>query len=190
MRLLNNLFRRRRPPKSKLGGLFAMSTAYLTLAAQADLQPAGKAGLCFRPLESGVFDRAEREVRDVVLAGARYMNTRVEAHDDPYGFRWLVLDDPQFEDLVAAIHIAGQSMEEKGFRDQLLAAVFKFQRLDGPAYWIYNYKRGKFYPFVPATTASQSRDHPQELRLHSSMEKELPLEDELEQWYPLWGMPL
>lgn len=188
MRLLKILLQRGRPPKSNLEGLFALSAAYRTLTAQDELEAAGRAGLCFRPADSSAFATVEYQVRNVVLTGTRYMNTKVESHDDSYGFRWLVLDDPDFETLVMGIQVAGQTLAEKGFRKQLLAVVFKFQAQGSPAYWIYNCKREKFYPFVPGE--GQNRDHDRELRLHTLMEKELPLEEELEQWYPLWGLPV
>ena len=54
---------------------------------------------------------------------------------------------------------------------------------------IYNYKRGTYYPFVPAGGA-QARDTERELRLKAQFGRELPLEPELERWFPLWGIPI
>ena len=58
-----------------------------------------------------------------------------------------------------------------------------------PAYWIYNYKRGSFYPFVPAD-GPQQRDSERELRLKAQIGADLPVEPELERWFPLWGIPI
>ena len=58
-----------------------------------------------------------------------------------------------------------------------------------PVYWIYNYKRGAFYPFVPAG-GGQQRDSERELRLKAQIGAELPIEPELERWFPLWGIPI
>jgi hypothetical protein len=89
---------------------------------------------------------------------------------------------------VAGLHMTSQTLHEKGFGDQLLAAVFPFvDREEKLLYWIYNYKRGSFYPFVPLP--GKSRDNAYELRLRAVMEKELPIEPELERWYPLWDIP-
>ena len=60
---------------------------------------------------------------------------------------------------------------------------------DQPVYWIYNYKRGAYYPFVPAG-GPQSRDSERELRLRAQIGNELPVEAELERWFPLWGIPI
>ena len=46
-------------------------------------------------------------------------------------------------------------LEAGGYGDRLLCAVFAFEENGKPIYWIYNYKRGSFYPFVP-TRASRS----------------------------------
>jgi hypothetical protein len=56
-------------------------------------------------------------------------------------------------------------------------------------YWIYNYKRGAFYPFVPGT-GDHERNHERELRLKAQVGAELPIEGELERWFPLWGIPI
>ena len=71
----------------------------------------------------------------------------------------------------------------------MLAAVFAFHDGSGkPVYWIYNYKRGAWYPFVPAP-GEQQRDTERELRLKAQLGSELPIEPELERWFPLWGIP-
>jgi hypothetical protein len=67
--------------------------------------------------------------------------------------------------------------------------VFAFE--DGqsrPLYFIYNYKRGSFYPFVP--TGQQQRDNERELVLRAQAGNELPIEPELSRWFPLWGIPV
>jgi hypothetical protein len=56
-------------------------------------------------------------------------------------------------------------------------------------YWIYNYKRGAFYPFAPAGGGEQ-RDNERELVLKAQLGKELPVEEELARWFPLWGIPI
>ena len=56
-------------------------------------------------------------------------------------------------------------------------------------YFIYNYKRGFWYPFVPAGGA-QERSTERELQLKAQMGDELPMEPELERWFPLWGIPI
>jgi hypothetical protein len=54
---------------------------------------------------------------------------------------------------------------------------------------IYNFKRGSFYPFVPAK-GEQARDNERELRLKAQLGNELPFEEEIGRWFPLWDVPL
>jgi hypothetical protein len=82
-----------------------------------------------------------------------------------------------------------RELQDAGFGEQLLAAVIQFRDSRGRnAYWMYNYKRGTFYPFVPS--GNQQRDNALELRLSSIMKSELNVESDLSKWYPLWGIPL
>jgi hypothetical protein len=105
---------------------------------------------------------------------------------DEFGYEWLKLSDDDFEDLVTTIHVAAQSMTDDGFGEQLLCAVFGFE--PGHVRFIYNFKRGSFYPFVPV--ANKKRDSERELQLQAKLEQELPIEPELERWYPLWDAPV
>ena len=54
-------------------------------------------------------------------------------------------------------------------------------------YWIYNFKQGTYYPFIPLS--GKQRDSPFEFRLRAEMEREMPVEKNVEKWYPLWGIP-
>lgn len=190
MKFLDALLGRTRPVKSTPERLFALSTAYVTLNVNVGLRATGRAGICFRPLSSTRFSDAERELRQLVEVSARASGTQIEFAQDRYGFQWMILQDPELEDLVAAMHMVSLTLQEHGFGEQLLAGVFKFTDEAGkPIYWIYNYKRGAFYPLVPGS-GEQTRDNAAELRLRSLMEKELPIEKDLERWYPLWDIPV
>jgi PspA associated protein B len=54
---------------------------------------------------------------------------------------------------------------------------------------VYGFKRGTFWPFVPAGEG-QTRDNAEELRLKNELERELPIEPELERWLGLFDAPL
>ncbi|MGI8551342.1 MAG: PspA-associated protein PspAB [Dehalococcoidia bacterium] len=191
MGLLDTLFGRSKPVKSKSEKLFAMSTASVTLQVKLDLQPAGASGIVFRPVDSSYFRQAEQELSQLLELSGKETKTKVRTETDSFGFRWVILQDPVFEDLVATIHMVSITLTDKGFGDQLLAAVFRFDQASSgkrAVYWVYNYKRGSFYPFVPQT-GQERRDNSAELHFASVMEGELPVEKAPEQWYALWGIP-
>ena len=183
------LLGRTRPVKSNVEKLFAISTAQVTLAVKFDVNPTGKAGICFKPVESSYFDAAEAELKGLLDVASKESGSEIHSTKDAFDFRWVLIHDDNFEDLVATLHMVSQTLQEHGFGEQLLAAVFEFVDSNQQrTYWIYNYKRGNFYPFVPLP--NRQRDNAYELRVRAVMEKEMPIEPELERWYPLWDIPL
>ena len=170
--------------------LFAMSTAYVKLEMELEMRSAGKAAIVFQPLATADFESIVKDMEEVVRGTGEETGTTVSSTDDEFGYRWMVLSDPDFEDLVVGINAVSTAIEGGGYGDRILAAVFPFGDEAGKrVYWIYNYKRGSFYPFVPAGGAQQ-RDSERELRLKAQIGAELPIEPELERWFPLWGIPV
>jgi hypothetical protein len=188
---LDSLLGRSRTPKpAKKDRLFAMSTAYVTLESSHGMTSGGKAGLVFQAEATSDFARIVAESEELLRATGEETGTTVELSDDKYGYRWVVLTDPDVEDLVVGLSSIKDGLDVGGYGARILAAVFKFTREGGRhAYFIYNVKRGLWYPFVPGT-GEQVRDNEAELRLKAQLGGELPMEPELERWFPLWGVPL
>src|SRR5918997_6288176 len=167
--------------------VFAMTTAHITLDMELGLTSSGKAAIVFQPLATADFEQIVRDMEEVVRGTGEETGTTIEVSDDEFSYRWMILSDPDFEDLVVGLNAVSTAIEAGGYGDRILAAVFPFRDEGGkPVYWIYNYKRGSFYPFVPAQGAQQ-RDSERELRLKAQIGAELPVEPELERWFPLWG---
>jgi hypothetical protein len=169
--------------------LFAMSTAGVTMETGMGLKSAGKAAIVFQPLATSDFDEIVAEMEEVLAGTGEDTGTTIAKSDDEFGYRWMVLSDPDLEDLVVGVNAISTALIGGGYGDRVLCAVFAF--LDGNRrhYWIYNYKRGGFYPFVPAR-GEQQRDSEAELRLKAQIGAELPIEPELDRWFPLWGIPI
>jgi hypothetical protein len=174
--------------KPNLDHLFAMSTAAVTLDTGLDLHPSGKAAICLKPLASRRFRESGQDLESMVRsAGSDLASTSSQSTDD-YGYEWSVFADDEIEDLVTEINLIAQTLTENGFGEQLLCAVFPFDGEGEHVRLIYNFKRGRFYPFVEV--GQEKRDTARELDLQARLEKELPLEAELERWYPLYGAPV
>jgi PspAB-like protein len=170
--------------------LFAMSTAFVKMDMELALKSSGKAAIVFQPLATADFDGIVKDMEEVVEGTGSDVGTKVTKTDDEYGYRWMVLEDPDFDDLVVGVNAVSGAIQGGGYGDRILAAVFSFRdEQNRPIYWIYNYKRGSFYPFVPAG-GSQQRDNERELRLKAQIGADLPVEAELERWFPLWGIPV
>jgi hypothetical protein len=188
---LFDVLRGKRPLKQPAPDrLFAMTTAYVKMEMELRLSSAGRAGIVFQPLATADFDGIVRDMEEVVRGTGSDAGTTVEKTDDEFGYRWMVLADPDFDDLVVGINAVSSALQGGGYGERILCAVFAFRdEQDRPLYWIYNYKRGAFYPFVPAG-GGQQRDNERELRLKAQIGADLPVEPELERWFPLWGIPI
>ena len=191
MGFLDSLLGRSRTAKpAKTDRLFAMSTAYIALETQHGVANAGRAGIVFQPLATSDFAEIVRETEEVLRATGDETGTTVETAEDKFGYRWAVLADPDVEDLVVGLNAVKDALDTSGYGDRVLAAVFSFRDRDQkPVYFIYNVKRGSWYPFVPAS-GEQQRNTERELQLKAQLGGELPMEPELERWFPLWGVPL
>ena len=190
MGLFDILTGKRRLARPAPDRLFAMTTANIKFETELGIRSRGLAGIVFQPLATADFDAIVRDMIEVVQGISGDSDTQVESRDDEYQYRWIVLKDKDFDDLVVGINAVSGALEAGGYGDRILCAVFAFEGADGrPLYWIYNYKRGAFYPFVPAGGAQQ-RDSEAELRLKAQSGAELPIEAELERWFPLWGIPI
>jgi hypothetical protein len=187
----NVLFGRKKLKDPARERLFAISRARITLQDELELKRAGSAGVCFKPLSAGEFVRAENELQQLLDAVANESGSKVERHADEFGFEWLIVRDQDFEDLVTTVHLIGSELQSRGFGPQLLAAVFPFEGSfkEKKVYWIYGYKQGTFWPFVP-TGENQERDNAEELELKAKLEKELPIEQDLTRWFGVFDAPV
>ena len=175
--------------------LFAISTAYVTLESEHQIEPAGSAAIVFQALATSEFESTLRDMEEVVKATGGDSGTSVSTEDDSYGYRWMILRNPaqapSVEDLAVGINAVSSSIETAGHGERLLCAVFAFDDAQKRRiYFIYNYKRGFWYPFVPDPSGAQQRLTERELQLKAQMGAELPMEPELERWFPLWGIPI
>ena len=168
--------------------LFAMTTAQVTLDTGLGIKSRGSAGIVFQPLATADFKGIVEETEQLLHGTAEETGTDIETADDEFGYRWLVLRDADFEDLVVSLNTVSTQLQGGGYGDRLLACVFAFEEDGRPLYFIYNFKRGAFYPFVPS--GKQSRDSEHELRLKAQIGAELPIEGDMSRWFPLWGIPL
>jgi hypothetical protein len=188
--LLDVITGRRKLAKPAPDRLFAMSTANVTFETSLGLSSRGAAAIVFQPLSTADFSSIVKDMEEVVRGTASDSGTTVETSDDSYEYRWLILRGQDFDQLVVGVNAVSTALEGGGYGDRVLCAVFAFQdEHRRPLYWIYNYKRGYFYPFVPAG-GSEQRDSERELVLKAKIGSELPVEPELARWFPLWGIPI
>ena len=193
MGLGNVLFGRKKLKDASGERLFAISTARITLETELELKSTAAAGICFKPLSAGEFVRAENELQELLDIVATESGSKVERRGDELGFEWIIIRDADFEDLVNSVHLVASELASRGFGPQLLAALFPFESRSSfdakRVYWIYGFKRGRFWPFVPKGEESE-RDNAEELELKAKLERELPIEPDLTRWFGVFDAPI
>lgn len=189
MGFLDTLLGRTKPVKANLDALFALPTAALTLQTAGGLVSSGHAGVCWKPPSGQGAQDLQAEVAQLV--GDGFTQTL-----DSFGYGWLLLSEPQLDDLVTQAHMANTTLTEAGWGPQLLCSVFGFVPEPGaaadarPFTLVYLYKRGTFYPFAPVDTKKERRDTELEFRIRSMLGVDLPVETDVARWFPMWDMPV
>jgi hypothetical protein len=202
---LDTLLGRTKPVRANLDALFALPSAAVTLQTAAGLVSSGSAGVCWKPPAGQPAEDLEKEIGELLAlpddegAGTAPSSTPTSVGtftqaEDSYGYRWLLLEDPDIEDLVTRVHLANSTLTDAGWGPQLLCSVFGFKPASGatpdakPFFLVYLYKRGTFYPFAPQV--GEHRDNELELRVKAVVGADLPFETDLSRWFPLWDSPV
>jgi hypothetical protein len=184
---LDVILGRSKPVKPDLDRLFALPSAAITLEAAAGFIPTGLGSVCFRAAEGAAFARIERDVRELLDADG---GPEIEPSGDSYGYTWLLARHrpDELEGLVTDLHAVNSSLESGGFGPSLLCSLVGFTDEAGRRLaLVYLYKRGTFYPFAPLP--EDKRDNALELQVRGALGADLPVEEDLGRWFPVWGAP-
>jgi len=183
------LFGRKKLKEPARDRLFALTTAAVTLDVECGSKPAGVGAIVYKPLSAGEFTQVDQDVEQLLQGGAASSASKLDRKTDSLGFEWVIVRDADLEDQVTEVYAVAQEFMERGFGAQLLAAAFRFEGGGHPVYWIYGFKTGTFWPFVP-TGEQHERDNARELELKAKLEKELPVEQDLTKWFALFDAPI
>jgi hypothetical protein len=184
---------RSKPVPAKLDALFALPGAAITLQIEAGLIPSGQAGVCFKPVADASFSQVQGDISQLLTMLKEQQEIKLEEFDDKLGYHWVVITEPDIGELVTNVHAVNAGLEDAGYGPQLLCSVFGFKPApDNPkprqAYVVYLFKRGAFYPFIPS--GEEKRDNVAELHLKGILQKDLKVEEDLQRWFPIWGVPV
>ena len=170
--------------------LFAMSTAAVTLEMTLELKSSGKAAIVFQPLATADFTSIVRDMEEVLRGTGEDTGTRSRRPTTRSATAgWCSTTRTSRTSSSASTSSRRRSRTAATATACCARCSRSATPTTSPVYWIYNYKRGAFYPFVPAG-GEQRRDTERELRLKAQIGNELPVEPELERWFPLWGIPI
>ena len=180
-------------------GIFSLTSAYITLETKLRLNSTNRCGICVKNVNGTNFSDTIGEVQEFLRVSSSEFRTEHILVNDKLGYLWIMLRGMSIEDILVASNGIADTITERGFRDQMLAAVFEFKKAIAPnpnlgslqfepQFLIYNFKRENFYPFVPFGVQEKRRSD-LELTLASIISKEVPWETDMTVWYPMWDMP-
>src|SRR3954454_17181089 len=156
--------------KRKISGpapdrLFALTTAYVDLAAGQGITTRGAAGIVFQNIATADFAQILSDTQELLKRTGAETGSTIETKDDAYGYKWIVVRDDDLEDIVVSLNAVADNLSVGGYGARTLPAVSPLPDEAGkPIYLIYSYKRGTWYPFVPAP-GDQQRNPERELQL-------------------------
>jgi hypothetical protein len=177
--------------------IFSLSSSHITLDRKVGLVTTGRCVLVMKTNGGQYFREMEQEVKRFLNALETEDSSSVDLHHDTitdyHGYLWIVLYGKRIEDLLAGLTAVGDLVMERGFSNQMLAAVFQFYNErdnNQSSFLVYDYKRNKFYPFVPISHKRKTRNTTEEMRIMETMADEMPFEKDKDLWYPLWNLPM
>jgi hypothetical protein len=183
--VFDSLLGRTKPVRPNLDALFALPSAAVTLQTTEGVVLSGHAGICWKPPAGQSVTDVQQEIADLLAipddpASTAPATGTVTQAEDKYGYRWLLLDDPDVETLVCSVFGLSGGAPATGDAPGVSGA--------GALYLVYLYKRGTFYPFAP--DGHEHRDSELELRIRAIVANDLPIEQDLQRWFPLWDLPV
>jgi hypothetical protein len=191
LRFFGKFIKKKYNSKTDSDVLFSLSSAYLTIESKMGLKNSGRCALSLKSISGMYFNEMKDDIKRFLDISKTDFELTYRTVTDSYGYLWVILDGKRMEDLLAGISAVGDTVDEKGFSNQLLAAIFEFtDDRNRKEYLVYNYKRNRFYPFVPLDNGKKSRNTEEEMKIMATIGDEVPLERDMTLWYPLWDLPL
>ncbi|MFL6478060.1 MAG: PspA-associated protein PspAB [Nitrososphaera sp.] len=177
--------------------IFSLSSSHVTLDMKMGLVTTGRCALVTKANSGQYFRETEQEVKRFLDSIEREGSSTVEPHHDTItdhqDYLWIVLYGKRIEDLLVGLTAIGDLFTERGFSNQILAAVFQFYNEndnDQSSFIVYDYKLNKFYPFVPVSHKRKIRNNAEEMKIMEIIAEEIPFEKDKDLWRPLWNLPL
>jgi hypothetical protein len=181
--------------RSDSDAISTLSSTYIGLGIKLGLKSTRRCGICVERINGVQFDELKLYIENFLDATKETaFDLSYSIHvDNNHGYFWIIIDANRIEDSVACIIAVGETIEQKGFPQQLMSAVFEFSK-DGteyqPYYLIYNYKLDKFYPFVPIMNRRNARNNQEEIKIMKAIvDDKLPFEENIKEWRPIWYLP-
>jgi hypothetical protein len=195
--------------------IFSLTSASISIEEKMGLQFSGSAALCVKGINGSLFQSTIKDCTDLLDVSKIEFKFDYRTFMDPYDYLWFIITSSDIEskseiitNIAAGLSSIGDIIEENGFEDQILSAVFKynlgnresffedsvkkFTPKNKNLYLIYNYKTNNFYPYMPSIEDNNNqhqRDTTRELQTLSILKNLIKVETDITRWYPINDIP-
>jgi hypothetical protein len=192
--------------------IFSLTSASISLEEKLDVQFSGSVALCIKEINGSLFESTIKDCKDFLDASKDEFKFRYDIFLDSYNYLWFIIMAKDFAinqdtitNVAAGLSSIGDIIEENGFSDQILSAIFKFnfsnrnflEEINAGRqvkdyntiqnlYLIYNYKTNNFYPYIPINS---QRDTTKEMQVLSIIKNLVSAETDISKWYPIKDIP-
>ncbi len=198
--------------------LYSLTSASGSFEDKLGFKFSGSSALCIKIIDGLIFENTIKDCTDLLNVSKKEFNFDYNVSTDSYGYLWIIITgrtNPVYSEIIsnvtAALTSIGKILEENGFSNQILSAVFKYEfsnrifssfgsdrkygyretnsynPITNTIYLIYNYKTQNFYPYLPLD--AYKRDTTKELQTISIIKNFISVEPDVSKWFPIKDIP-
>ena len=117
--------------------IFSLTSASISIEEKLGLQFAGTAALCVKVINGSMFKNAIKDCTDLLNVSKNEFKFNFKIITDHYNYLWVIVNGEKqmvnsdtITNVAAALSATGDILEENGFSEQILSAIFQFKLSD------------------------------------------------------------
>jgi hypothetical protein len=117
--------------------IFSLTSASLSIEEKLGLQFSGTAALCVKVINGSMFKNAIKDCTDLLNVSKNEFKFNFKIITDHYNYLWVIVNGEKtmihsdtITNVAAALSATGDILEENGFSEQILSAIFQFKLSD------------------------------------------------------------
>ena len=117
--------------------IFSLTSASISIEEKLGLQFSGTAALCVKVINGSMFKNAIKDCTDLLNVSKNEFKFNFKIITDHYNYLWVIINGEKLmihsdtiTNVAAALSATGDILEENGFSEQILSAIFQFKLSD------------------------------------------------------------
>ncbi len=117
--------------------IFSLTSASISIEEKLGLQFSGTAALCVKVINGSMFKNAIKDCTDLLNVSKNEFKFNFKIITDHYNYLWVIVNGEKqmvhsdtITNVAAALSATGDILEENGFSEQILSAIFQFKLSD------------------------------------------------------------